>query len=68
METDSAAALESHVKAAVASARGLAKLLHISSAKRGPKEMTVTAAVFSCDGCHHDGLQQGRMLPQLPHL
>lgn len=68
METDSAAALESRVKAAVASALGLAKLLHISSAKRGPKTVTVMAAVFSCDGYHHDGLQQGHMLPQLPHL
>ena len=60
--------MESRVEAAVASALGLAKLLHISSAKRGCKAVTVTAAVFSCDGYNHDGLQQGHMLPQLPHL
>lgn len=43
MDTDSVVALESHVKAGVASALGLAKLLHISSAKQGHKAATVTA-------------------------
>lgn len=43
MDTDSVVALESHVKAGVASALDLAKLLHISSAKQGHKAVTVTA-------------------------
>lgn len=68
MDTDSVVALESHVKAGVASALGLAKLLHISSAKQGHKAVTVMAPVISCDGYHHGTLQQGRMLPQPPHL